>query len=172
MELGTLSLIQQPIEMNSRKTNENRKTDKRESVPAESISFDGSVRNADDADKLRNLARSNTKSMTSEIASLYNDNKTGVHIAWGALMAAGIALFAGFSGAPVISAAGSGVFAGWIAGKDTKKAMYMAGGAIIGTAIATMAGCPPAGIVGLAGTGTFAGWAVDGIYNHSQKSSK
>ena len=89
----------------------------------------------------------------SPIADFYDSYQTPIHLAGGALLGAGLAKVCGLPSESIMSAAGTGAFAGFFAGSP-KKAALMAGGAAVGAAIATMAGVPPAGVLGAAGTGT------------------
>ena len=95
----------------------------------------------------------------SAIMKFYKENQMPIHVAGGALLAAGIARLAGVPGEALLSSAGVGAFAGWIA-DSPKRAACMAGGAVIGATIAGLAGLPGPAIVSAAGTGTFVGWMV------------
>lgn len=92
------------------------------------------------------------------LKEFYNEYKLPIHVAGGALLGAGIAHLTG-NPAAVMSAAGGGAFAGWVA-DSPKRAVCMAGGAVIGASIAHMAGLPGPAILSAAGTGTFVGWLV------------
>ena len=95
----------------------------------------------------------------SAVKDFYSKYETPVHVGGGALLGAGIARLAGAPGELILSAAGTGAFAGWMA-RNPKQAMVMAGGAAIGAAVASLAGLPGAAVVSAAGTGTFVGWLV------------
>lgn len=92
------------------------------------------------------------------LKEFYHEYKLPIHVAGGALLGAGIASLTGNPQA-VMSAAGGGAFAGWVA-DSPKRAVCMAGGAVIGASIAHMAGLPGPAILSAAGTGTFVGWLV------------
>ena len=94
------------------------------------------------------------------LQDLYERYKTPAHMAGGALLAAGIARLAGAPGEILLSAAGSGAFAGWMAGESSREAVLMGLGAIVGASIATMAGVPGVQVLGAAGVGTWLGWLV------------
>jgi hypothetical protein len=95
----------------------------------------------------------------SALMKFYKEYQTPIHVAGGALLGAGISRFAGVPGEAVLSAAGVGAFAGWIA-DEPRRAVCMAGGAVLGATIAHLAGLPGPAVVSAAGTGTFVGWIV------------
>jgi hypothetical protein len=105
------------------------------------------------------LLSQTAKDKGNALENFYHEYQTPVHVAGGALLAAGIARFAGLPGEAVMGAVGTGVVAGIFAG-DQKRALCMAGGAVLGTAIATIAGAPAAAVVSAAGTGTLIGWFI------------
>lgn len=98
-------------------------------------------------------------SVASSIKDVYLRNRLPAHMAGGALMGAGLATVAGLEGGAVMSAAGSGAFAGFVA-NSPKTAVCMAGGALVGAAVAGLAGLQGAAMMGAVSTGTFIGWFV------------
>lgn len=95
----------------------------------------------------------------SELMKFYKEYQTPIHVAGGALLGAGISRLAGVPGEALLSAAGVGAFAGWIA-DSPRRAVCMAGGAVLGATIASLAGLPGPAVVSAAGTGTFVGWII------------
>lgn len=99
------------------------------------------------------------ESEDSAFMKFYKEYQTPIHMAGGALLGAGISRFAGVPGEAVMSAAGVGAFAGWVA-DNPRRAACMAGGAVLGATIASLAGLNGPAMVSAAGTGTFVGWFV------------
>lgn len=105
-------------------------------------------------------ANAQVDTFTSSAKNFYNEFKTPLHVAGGALLGAGIAsIGGGATGQAVMSAAGTGALVGWVL-DSPKSAFATGGGAIIGATIATLAGVPGAGVISAAGTGALIGWVI------------